>query len=146
MEGTNKASVGTHGQLWTILVSQGIPGLLLFLAWFTYSLVQTGRRLPRGWGGDMYCRFWANVAIFAALSEVVYYEWLPWGLFVVMAAVAVGWRETLVRSTSPRPGRLDGELVTAPRASHRTSLQPATLPNGPTALESTGSSSNPNSL
>ena len=144
--GADKASVGTHGQLWTILVSQGIPGLLLFLSWFVYSLVQTGRRLPRGWGGDMYSRFWANVAIFAALSEVVYYEWLPWGLFVVMAAIAVGWRETLVRSTLPRPGRLDGGLVTAPRASPPANLRPATLPNGPPGPGSIGSGPNPNNL
>src|SRR5205823_3396345 len=115
VEGTNKASVGTHGQVWTLLVSQGIPGLLLFLAWFAYSLVQTGRRLPRGWGGDMYCRFWANVAIFAALTEVAYYDMLPWELFVLMAAVAVAWRETLVRSTLPRPDRPSGELLTVPR-------------------------------
>ncbi len=102
LAGADKPNIGTQGQVWTILVSQGIPGLVLFLSWFVYSLVQTGRRLPRGWGGDMYSRFWANVAIFAALSLVVYYEWLPWGLFVLMAGVAVAWRETLVRSTVTR--------------------------------------------
>jgi hypothetical protein len=100
--GAAAPAVGTQGQVWTILVSQGIPGLALFLAWFVYSLVQTARRLPRGWGGDMYSRFWANVSIFASLSLVVYYEWLPWGLFVLMAGVAVAWRETLVRTKAPK--------------------------------------------
>jgi len=50
----------------------------------------------------MYSRFWANVSIFGSLSLVVYYEWLPWGLFVLMAGVAVAWRETLVRTKAPR--------------------------------------------
>jgi polysaccharide biosynthesis protein PslJ len=113
----DRASVGTHGEVWTLLVSQGIPGLLLFLSWFLYSLGQTGRRLPRGWGGDTYSRLWANVAIFAGLTEVLYYEWLPWELFVLMAAAAIAWRETLVRSSLTNPNALDPESMTAPRLS-----------------------------
>ncbi|MDP9184529.1 MAG: O-antigen ligase family protein, partial [Actinomycetota bacterium] len=31
-------SAGTHGQLWTIVVSQGIPGLLFFTGWLLWAL------------------------------------------------------------------------------------------------------------
>lgn len=88
-------SAGTHGQLWTILVSQGLPGLLAFTAWLLWALWRASRRLPPGHPGDPAIRFWCEVTIFVALVQMPYYDLLPWGLSIAMVAAALAWREDL---------------------------------------------------
>ena len=88
-------SAGTHGQLWTILVSQGLPGLLAFTAWLLWALWRASRRLPPGHPGDPVVRFWCEVTIFVALVQMPYYDLLPWGLSIAMVAAALAWREDL---------------------------------------------------
>ena len=88
-------SAGTHGQLWTILVSQGLPGLLAFTGWLLWALWRASRRLPPGHPGDPVVRFWCEVTIFVALIQMPYYDLLPWGLSIAMVAAAVAWREDL---------------------------------------------------
>jgi O-antigen ligase len=88
-------SAGTHGQLWTILVSQGVPGLLAFTGWLLWALWRSSRRLPPGHPGDPVVRFWCEVTIFVALIQMPYYDLLPWGLSIAMVAAAVAWREDL---------------------------------------------------
>jgi len=88
-------SAGTHGQLWTILVSQGVPGLLAFAGWLLWALWRASRRLPPGHPGDPVVRFWCEVTIFVALIQMPYYDLLPWGLSIAMVAAAVAWREDL---------------------------------------------------
>jgi O-antigen ligase len=88
-------SAGTHGQLWTIVVSQGVPGLLLFTGWLLWALWRASRRLPPGHPGDVTVRFWCEVAIFVALIQMPYYDLLPWGLAIAMVAAALAWREEL---------------------------------------------------
>jgi len=88
-------SAGTHGQLWTIMVSQGVPGLLLFTGWLLWALWRAARRLPPGHPGDATVRFWCEVSIFVALVQMPYYDLLPWGLSIAMIAAAVAWREEL---------------------------------------------------
>ncbi len=88
-------SAGTHGQLWTIVVSQGVPGLLLFTGWLLWALWRASRRLPPGHPGDVTVRLWCEVAIFVALVQMPYYDLLPWGLSIGMIAAAVAWREEL---------------------------------------------------
>ena len=100
-------SAGTHGQLWTIVVSQGVPGLLFFTAWLVWALYRAAKRLPRGHPGDTVVRFWCEVAIFVALVQMPYYDLLPWGLSIAMIAAALAWREEL--------GFVRLERVTAPR-------------------------------
>jgi hypothetical protein len=87
-------SVGTHGQLWTVMISNGIPALVFFVGWLLIAFLFTRRRLPPSPDRDDHARFWANVAIFAAIVQLPYYELLPWGLFIVMVAAAVAWRES----------------------------------------------------
>jgi hypothetical protein len=78
--------VGTHGQMWMILVSHGIPAAALFLGWFGLVLWRTrGVRSEVG--------FWSNVVVFIALLQVSYYGMLPAQLHLVMAAAALAWRE-----------------------------------------------------
>jgi polysaccharide biosynthesis protein PslJ len=88
-------SAGTHGQLWTIVVSQGVPGLLFFTGWLVWALLRAARRLPRGHPGDPVVRFWCEVALFVALVQMPYYDLLPWGLSIAMVAAALAWREEL---------------------------------------------------
>jgi polysaccharide biosynthesis protein PslJ len=79
-------AVGTHGQIWMILVSHGIPAAFLFLAWFAVVLWRTrGARSEVG--------FWSNVAVFIALVQVSYYGMLPAQIHLLMAAAALAWHE-----------------------------------------------------
>jgi polysaccharide biosynthesis protein PslJ len=88
-------SAGTHGQLWTIVVSQGIPGLLLFVGWLLWAWWRAKRPLPPGHPGDPTIRFWCEVTIVVALAQMPYYDLLPWGLAIAMVAAALAWREQL---------------------------------------------------
>jgi len=86
-------SAGTHGQLWTILVSQGIPGLALFVGWLGWAWWKASRPLPPGSPGDRWVRLWCEVAIFIAIVQLPFYDLLPWGLPIAMVAAALAWRE-----------------------------------------------------
>ena len=96
-------SAGTHGQLWTIVVSQGLPGLLSFTGWLLWAWWRAKRRLPPGHPGDPVLRFWCEVTIIVALVQMPYYDLLPWGLAIAMVAAALAWREELafVRVADP---------------------------------------------
>jgi polysaccharide biosynthesis protein PslJ len=94
--------IGTHGQLWMVMVSHGVfPALVLFIGWFMWVLVATGRRVgagPRGPtpvvpGADGNARFWCHVAILMAIIQLPYYEMIPWGMPLVMTAAAIALRE-----------------------------------------------------
>src|SRR4051812_2621993 len=100
-------SPGTHGQLWTIVVSQGLPGLLFFTGWLVWAWWRAKRRLPAGHPGDAVLRFWCEVTIFIALVQMPYYDLLPWGLAIAMVAAALAWREELafVRVAAVQPAR-----------------------------------------
>jgi polysaccharide biosynthesis protein PslJ len=100
-------SAGTHGQLWTILVSQGVPGLLLFTGWLVWALWRASRPLDPLSAGDRNVRFWCAVAIFVAIVQMPYYDLLPWGLAIAMVAAALAWREAIAepRQAAMAPGR-----------------------------------------
>jgi hypothetical protein len=91
--GPKAIAAGTHGQFWTILVSHGVPGVIFFFGWFVLVLLRGLRKdshLPRE---TEEIRFWANVSLVTALSQIAYYEWLPYGHFVVMVTAAIASRE-----------------------------------------------------
>jgi polysaccharide biosynthesis protein PslJ len=99
-------AAGTHGQLWTVLVSQGFVGLLFFAGFLLWALWKASRRLPLGHPGDAHARFWCEVAIFTAIIQMPYYDLLPWGLPIALIAAAVAWREwraPWVRISPPHP-------------------------------------------
>lgn len=83
------ASVGTHGQLWTLLVSQGFPGVVLFVGFFVFVFLLTWR--VSWWG------LWPHAAILIALSQLAVYNWLPVQIHVVMVAAAIAWRDAAHR-------------------------------------------------
>jgi len=99
-------SAGTHGTLWTVMISNGIPALVFFLLWLGYALLKTGRRISGAGGRDADAHFWCHVVIFTAIVQLGYYELLPWGLPIVMMAAATALRERPVRpapSLAQRP-------------------------------------------
>ncbi len=95
-------SIGTHGSLWTVLTSNGIPAVVFFYFWFIYAFLKTIRRITGEGGRNAEAYFWCHVSILAAVVQIPYYELLPWGLPIVMIAIAVCFREREVRV---RPSR-----------------------------------------
>jgi hypothetical protein len=80
--------VGTHGQLWLVLVAQGFPGAALFTVWLLYAFWRS--RTP---GSPI--RFWMHVTLFMALLQLPIYSFMPTQLHLIMVAAALAWRETL---------------------------------------------------
>lgn len=76
--------VGTHSQLSFVLVSHGIPALVLFLLWFVLTFVRGARARS--------AVFWAHVAILIFLIQAPYYLLSTPHAFVVMIAAALIWR------------------------------------------------------
>lgn len=90
-EGPDKPSVGTHGQFWLVLVSQGVPGVLLFLSWYVYIFLRTGMRRDS-------LGLWCHVIVVIALVQLPFYEQLPGPLCITMVAAAVALRGVLPRA------------------------------------------------
>jgi O-antigen ligase len=88
--------VGTHGQLWLVLVAQGFPGAALFAAWLFYAFWRS--RTP---GSPV--RFWMHVTLFMALLQLPVYSFMPAQLHLIMVAAALAWRETLFPPHGSRP-------------------------------------------
>lgn len=82
---TTSPAIGTQGQLWTVLYSNGYPALLLFLAFGAFTLWQT--RAARGTDG-----LWLHAVLLVALAQIAFYGWLPAELQVVMVAAALAYR------------------------------------------------------
>lgn len=88
--------LGTQGQLWLVLFSQGWIGVLFFLAFFVLALRRTWR-----------CRTLnQTVATFTVgvfLLQLSVYDTLGLPMMVVMVAVALAWREGQGGETLRRP-------------------------------------------
>lgn len=83
--GPGKPSVGTHGQFWLVLVSQGVPGEVVFLGWYAYMFFTTFRRRdPVG--------LWCHVTIVIAILQLPFYEQLPAPLSITMVAAGLALR------------------------------------------------------
>lgn len=88
---------GTQGQLWTILVSNGLPATLLFFGYLFVALWQT-RRARSGLG------LWCHVVILVAIFQSPFYGLLAAQLHLVFIAIALAYRDS-VEARSPGPGR-----------------------------------------
>lgn len=93
------AAVGTHGQLWLVMVSNGIPALVMYMGWLFYLLFRSGRRLRSA--RDV--RFWPHLTMLMAIIMSPYYELMPLQLHTIMVAAAI-----ILRDGIPpvRPGWL----------------------------------------
>lgn len=119
-------AVGTHGQLFLLLVSQGIPGLVFFLGWLVYSFVRTA---PRG----SPLVFWCHVVILLFLVQMPFYELTAFQLMVLAAALGLAWREIVSsgaegdRARRGPPAWLSAALAPVTGSSGRSSTAPAWL-------------------
>jgi O-antigen ligase len=106
-------SAGTHGQFWTVLVSHGVPGTLLFVGWLLWAWFRSGRRL---WALPQHgpnVKLWSHLVITMALIQLPVYALLPWGMLVVMTAAGVFWREMLWGSYGIQPVQRRPEASTS---------------------------------
>ncbi len=89
---TMRHSVGTHGQIWLVLFSQGFPGLILYLGFFAFVFIHTRRaRDPQ--------ELWTHVLVLVAVMMMPVYGILGSGLVVLMSVIAI----TLRDDAQPRP-------------------------------------------
>jgi len=79
--------IGTQGQLWMLLYSDGYIATALFLGFYLFVLWQT--RKARGTAG-----LWLHAVPLIALSQITVYGWLPAELQVVMVIAALAYRWT----------------------------------------------------
>ena len=63
-------AIGTQGQLWMVLYSNGFPAAVFFVGFFAAVLWQTRR--ARGMAG-----LWLHTVPLVALPQIVVYGWLP---------------------------------------------------------------------
>lgn len=130
--------VGTQGQIWMVLVSHGLGAAILFLAWFLLAFILSIRRTDP-------CGLAANTVILVATLELGFYGILPYGLPLIMIAMALALRgpesddvvgrgdvgegggipesglrgrSLLVSASSPRGGNEEGSLAN-PQAKFR---------------------------
>jgi polysaccharide biosynthesis protein PslJ len=101
--------LGTHGQLWTLLFSHGLPATVLYVGFMTYALWWSRNpRTPLG--------FASHVVLMVGLVQTLYYGQLPHQLFVIMAAIALSARDRADRGAPAIVA--PGTPVTGPREAH----------------------------
>jgi hypothetical protein len=104
---TGTPAIGTQGQLWMVLYSNGYPALVFFVAFFLAVLWQTRR--ARGAVG-----LWLHTVPVVGLAQIVVYGWLSVELQVIMVACALAYRRCGRRL--PEPAGLPARLVSEPGA------------------------------
>ncbi|CAN5837308.1 hypothetical protein BH24ACT3_BH24ACT3_05080 [soil metagenome] len=77
--------VGTQGQFWLVLVSQGFVGTVLFLG-FLLRMAMATRRGPS-------LTFWCHVVLVIGLVQLLVYDMIPVPLHLIFVVVALGMRE-----------------------------------------------------
>lgn len=98
---SNEVSVGTHGQFWTVLVSQGVPGAVLFVGFLVLMVVRTWS-VPDP-------MLWLHAVPVVLLAQLPYYDPLPAGLCVTFLSIALCLR---ARPSGPvAQGSRSGTLV-----------------------------------
>jgi polysaccharide biosynthesis protein PslJ len=78
--------VGTQGQFWLVMVSQGFVGLALFTGWFLIALRRT-RHATSAIGR------WCHVAVLIFVVQLPIYDMLPYQFHLVMVTAAFAMRE-----------------------------------------------------
>jgi polysaccharide biosynthesis protein PslJ len=94
-ETPNAPEIGTHGHVYLVAFSQGIPGLAFFLGWWLWALLQTAR-------GATGPPLWAHVLLLVGVLEFLYYDMMPTQLHLMMVVAALVWRE-LEAAAGARP-------------------------------------------
>ncbi len=83
----NRPAIGTHGNFWTALFSQGIPGAIFYTGFWVVMTVKTGRRIRNQE------QLLLHLAVASSLPTMFYYDHLPAALPVMMMCLAVFFRD-----------------------------------------------------
>jgi O-antigen ligase len=100
--------VGTQGQLWTILVSHGLPATIFFFGYFAVFVWQTRRAKSA-------LTLWCHIVVVVALFQSPFYGLLAAQLHLVFVAIGLASRE-IADPDPPPPDR--------PKAKPRSLLPP----------------------
>jgi O-antigen ligase len=95
----NAPEIGTHGQVYLVLFSQGVPGLAFFLGWWLWAAWVSHR-------GATGPPLWCHVMLLIGALEFLYYDMMPTQLHLMMVVAAVAWRER--EAQAPDPDRRSG--------------------------------------
>ena len=91
----DEPSIGTHGQVWLVLFSQGFPGLFFFLGWIVFLLISS--RKARSVAG-----VWCHVVVLMGAAQAFYYELAGTGLIIIFMSGALALRDPF-RTTASIP-------------------------------------------
>jgi polysaccharide biosynthesis protein PslJ len=85
-ETPNAPDIGTHGQVYLVIFSHGVPGLAFFLGWWLWVLWISHRAAT---GPPLWC----HVMLLIGVLEFLYYDMMPTQLHLMMVVAAVAWRD-----------------------------------------------------
>jgi polysaccharide biosynthesis protein PslJ len=94
--------VGTHGQFYLVLFSHGLPGTVLFLAWWLWAFWVSFR-------GATGPPLWVHAVIGIGMLQFFYYNMIPDQLHLMMLAAALAWRERAAAAAPPAGRTADAE-------------------------------------
>lgn len=86
-ENPNRPAVGTHGNFWTALYSQGIPGAVFYAGFWLVMSIRTGIH------ARTQEQLLLHLAIASSLPTMLYYDHLPAALPIMMMILAVFFRD-----------------------------------------------------
>jgi hypothetical protein len=98
-------SLGTHGHLWLVVISQGFVGVFLYFG-FAGTLLWTTRS-PRTSIG-----FWGHIVLFIGLTQIFFYGQMPVGIFLTFTGAMVALRESGGPVRSARERWAPSQVVT----------------------------------
>jgi polysaccharide biosynthesis protein PslJ len=82
----NAPDLGTHGQLYLVMFSHGLPGIAFFIGWWLWALWASRR-------GATGPPLWCHVVLLIGVLEFFFYDMMPTQLHLMMLLAAVAWRE-----------------------------------------------------
>ncbi|HET7516631.1 MAG TPA: O-antigen ligase family protein [Actinomycetes bacterium] len=91
----NAPAIGTHGQLYLVIFSQGLPGVAFFLGWWLWA-VWASRKGATG------PPLWCHVVLVIGVLEFFFYDMMPTQLHLMMVVAAVAWREREAQAAAPQ--------------------------------------------
>lgn len=83
----NRPAIGTHGNFWTALFSQGIPGAIFYTGFWVVMSYKTGRKIRNQE------QLLLHLAVITSLPTMFYYDHLPAALPIMMMVLAVFFRD-----------------------------------------------------
>ncbi len=108
----NPPPIGTHGQVWLVLVSHGIPATILFVSFLLFALWFTRGPITSP------TVFWSHITILIAVVVLPFYTLSPAQLPLIAIVIAMAMRElrppsgypidTEASLSRPRAGELAG--------------------------------------